>query len=124
MLPGEAWSYGRHAAEQILPAAGTHKVLRKTAVMIAHALDLHRTAGGEAVAAFLTQAYKATHAAAAHPGREWAFAWPLSLGVVAWRLPLSPKRPLGRGPIDALLLTVVRGSGISTTQRERSKRLF
>jgi hypothetical protein len=79
-LPGEAWSYTRHAKEKVLPAAAGHAGLKKTVVLLAHALDLHRTAGADQAYAFLSQAYKAAQSASYHPNKQWTYAWPL-LGV-------------------------------------------
>ena len=77
VLPGESWSYMRHARERVLPASQGHHGLRKTVTLLAHALDLHRTQGPEHAEAFLHQAYKAAQAAAYHPQKQWAYGWPL-----------------------------------------------
>lgn len=45
VLAGEAWSYGRHARERVLPQAPGYHGLRKCIAILAHALDLHRTKG-------------------------------------------------------------------------------
>ena len=39
--------------------------------------------------AFLTNCYKAAHAAALHPNREWTYGWPLT----GLEEPLAPPRP-------------------------------
>ena len=79
-LPGESWSYMRHAKEKVLPSAAGHAGLKKTVVLLAHALDLHRTTSADQAYAFLSQAYKAAQAASYHPNKQWTYAWPL-LGV-------------------------------------------
>ena len=90
VLPGESWSFSRHAREQVLPLAGGHHTLRKVIVGLAHLLDLARTESPTRVYAFATQFYKATQAAAAHPNKEWAYGWPL-LGLDD---PDTPARPI------------------------------
>jgi len=78
VLPGESWSYTRHAKDLFLPAAGNHKALRKCIILLAHSLDLARTEKPERVYAFLVQAYKAAQAAALHPQKEWSYGWVLT----------------------------------------------
>eukprot|EP00971_Amphidinium_carterae_P302190 6004039-Amphidinium_carterae.2 len=77
VLPNEGWSYMRHAREKVLPNASGHHGLRKTVMILAHALDLHRVKGPEHSRAFLAQAYKASQAAAYHPNKQWSWGWPL-----------------------------------------------
>ena len=89
VLPGEAWSYSKHAEAHLLPSAVGFHGLRKTVVILAHALDLHRTEGGDASQAFLAQSYKAAQAACLHPQKQWSFGWPL-LGLPD---PDGPARP-------------------------------
>ena len=80
VLPGEAWSYGRHAREHVLPAAAGHHGLRKFVTILAHALDIGRTQGSDHMTAFVHQAYKAAEGAALHPQKQWTYGWPL-LGI-------------------------------------------
>jgi hypothetical protein len=77
VLPGEAWSYGKHAEGHVLPRAAGHHGLRKFVAILAHALDLERTRTPEHTMAFLHQAYKAASAAACHPQKQWEYGWPL-----------------------------------------------
>ena len=80
VLPGEGWSYSRHAKEKVQSNAAGYHGLRKCVVILAAALDLHRTKGAEQSRAFLSQAYKAAQSAALHPQKQWGFGWPL-LGI-------------------------------------------
>ena len=80
VLPGEAWSYSRHAEQMVLPQAAGYHGLRKTIVILASALDLHRAKGPEHARAFVAQAYKAAQCAASHPQHQWGYGWPL-LGI-------------------------------------------
>ena len=77
VLPGEAWTVQRHAKEQVMPAAGNHGALKRTILILAHLLDLARTEEPARAFAFAAQAYKAAHAAALHPSKEWRYGWPL-----------------------------------------------
>ena len=49
-------------------------------MILATALDYHRSGDHVQGQAFLQQAYKATAAACLHPNKEWAYGWPL-LGI-------------------------------------------
>ena len=93
MLPGEAWTVHRRAKEQVMPAAGKHGALKRTILILAHILDLARTEAPERAFAFAAQAYKAAHAAALHPSKEWKYGWPL-LGLeepdMPARVPYTP----------------------------------
>ena len=77
VLPGEAWSYSRHAKDIVQPAASGHHGLRKVVAILAQALDLHRVKGADHSVAFLHQAYKAAQAACYHPQKQWTYGWPL-----------------------------------------------
>ena len=62
-------------------------------MILAHILDLARTEAPERAFAFAAQAYKAAHAAALHPSKEWKYGWPL-LGLeepdMPARVPYTP----------------------------------
>ena len=80
VLPGESWSYRRHAEQLVMPQAAGYHGLRKTIAILAEALDLHRVKGADHSRAFLSQAYKAAQCAALHPQKQWGYGWPL-LGI-------------------------------------------
>ena len=80
VLPGEAWSYGRHAEQTVLPQCVGYHGLRKTIVILAETLDQFRTRGPDHARAFVAQAYKAAQCAASHPQHQWGYGWPL-LGI-------------------------------------------
>jgi hypothetical protein len=76
-----------------MPAAGKHGALKRTILILAHILNLARTEQPGRAFAFAAQAYKAAHAAALHPSKEWKYGWPL-LGLeepdMPARVPYTP----------------------------------
>ena len=67
--------------------------MKRTVLILAHILGLARTEKLERAFAFAAQAYKAAHAAAIHPAKEWKYGWPL-LGLeepdMPARVPYTP----------------------------------
>ena len=76
-LPGESWSWQRHAKEHLLHHCGHFRTLRRVIVMVAGALDEGRIGGFERQHATLCQICGILESAAKDSGHDLAWRWPL-----------------------------------------------
>ena len=88
VLPGEGWSWQRHASMEVIPACGNFTTLKRAVQLVAGALDEGRTRGLEQQNAFLHHAYKVLETAARDPNHDMAYGWPI-LGLPD---PAGPRR--------------------------------
>jgi len=77
VLPGESWSWRRWVDAQVLPPAGNFRTLRRTAVMVAAALDEGRSFSLERQHAFLVLCLAVLEATAKDSGHDLGWYWPL-----------------------------------------------
>ena len=75
-LPGESWSWQRHAKEHLFHHCGCFRTLRRVIVMVAGALDEGRIGGLERHHAMLCQIYRILESAAKDSGHDLTWGWP------------------------------------------------
>jgi hypothetical protein len=80
VLPGEAWSWRRHCADQVLPHVRTFRTLRRMLVAVAAGLDEGRMGGPDRMAAYFHHLYRVLESAAKEPGHDMAWGFPI-LGI-------------------------------------------
>ena len=80
VLPGESWSWTRHAYEEVLGHCGHFKSLKRFICMVAAALDEGRAGSLERQQAMLCQIYTVFESAAKDPSHDSAWGWPV-LGI-------------------------------------------
>ena len=80
VLPGESWSWTRHAYEEVLGHCGNFKSLKRCICMIAAALDEGRAGSLERQQAMLCQIYTVCESAAKDPSHDLTWGWPV-LGI-------------------------------------------
>ena len=80
VLEGEAWSFRRHAEQELVPACGNFSTLKRMLMILAAVLDEGRAYGASAQTAMLVHAYRVLEATARDPQHEMQWPWPL-LGI-------------------------------------------
>ena len=80
VLPGESWSWTRHAYEEVIGHCGHFKSLKRFICMVAAALDEGRSGSLERQQAMLCQIYTVCESAAKDPSHDLAWGWPV-LGI-------------------------------------------
>ena len=96
VLPGESWSWTRHAYEEVLGHCGHFKSLKRFICMVAAALDEGRAGSLERQQAMLCQIYTVCESAAKDPSHDLAWGWPV-LGI---RDPEGRAQP-GWAPVES-----------------------
>ena len=80
VLPGEAWSWSRHATAEVLPYCKTFKTLRRVIVAVAAGLGVGRTRGAEHQSAYFHHLYRVLENAAKDPEHDLSWSLPI-LGI-------------------------------------------
>ena len=113
VLPGESWSWLRHAESELLPSCGTFATLKRVIVMVACALDEGRAVSLEAQQAFLVHVYRVLEQAAKEDKHDLGYGWPI-LGVPD---PVARRRPAWAPAEAAALASYYRDEAALETAR-------
>ena len=101
VLPGESWSWARHARQELLPHVRTFKTLRRMIVAVAAGLDEGRAHNHERMAAYFHHVYRMLESAAKDAEHDLTWSFP-KLGVED---PDAQQREAGWSTAEASALT-------------------